>query len=150
MTLRIIFCIAFFCSLKTDAQTKSVASEIHIKTLAYKGDTLKFPNPKHITINKLGCSDIITIGQILNLEFGIQIETLVSQIGQAERLVVGKVFYIKKGRSWELVVQPQYSEELFNISVQGKSNNTYELGQGGGSWDESFYIEYQYRYTLIK
>ncbi|MEO7924311.1 MAG: hypothetical protein ABIR30_11595 [Chitinophagaceae bacterium] len=150
MILKIILGIAFFFSLKAEAQTKSVASEIHINSLAYKGDTIKFSSPKIVSLNKLGCSDILTIGKFLNLEFGIQIETLISRIGQAERLVVGIVFYLKKGKEWEQIVQPQYSEELFNILENGKNNNTYEMGYGGGSWDEEFYIDYRYRYTLIK
>jgi hypothetical protein len=150
MIPRLLFGIALIYSLEAEAQTKSVESEFHINSLAYKGDTLKFQSPKFILINKLGCSDIASIGKIKNLEFGLQIETLISRIGQTESLVVGTVYYLRKNGNWELFTQPEYREEQFNIIVQGKSNNTYEFGNGAGSWDEDFYIEYKYRFTLLR
>ena len=134
-----------------NAQTKSVLTEIHINSFAYKGDTLKLATPKVISVNKLGCSDICSIGKIKNIEFAIQLETMISKLGQSERLVVGKVFYRKKGIEWERLFEPEYYEEYYNTLKGGKNSNEYEFGYAGGSYGEDeFYIDYLERYTLIK
>jgi len=133
------------------AQAKSVLTEIHINAFAYKGDTLKLATPKVISVNKLGCSAIFSIGKINNNEFAIQLETMLSQLGQAERLVVGKVFYKKNGTEWERLFEPEYYEEMYNIQRNGKNNNQYEFGYAGGSYGaDEFYIDYLERYTVLK
>ena len=126
-------------------------SEIQINAFAYKGDTLKLAVPKEISLDKLGCSDIVSIGKIKSNEFAIQLETMISKLGQEEQLVVGKVFYRRKGTDWERLFEPEYYEEKFNTHKNGKNNNEYEFGYAGGSYGEDeFYIDYLERYTLIK
>lgn len=137
--------------LSLNAQTKSVLTEIHLSEFAYQGDTLKFSSPKTISVNKLGMSEITSIGIIKNQEFAIQLESLLSLLGLEERLVVGKIFYKKENDKWVKLFGPEYNEEMYNINQGGKIITRYAFGYAGGSYGEDeFYIWYQERYTLMK
>ena len=125
-------------------------TEIHINEFAFKDDTLKLTTPKIISLTQLGRSNIISIGKIKSNEFAIQFETLISMLGQSERLVVGKIFYKRNGNEWEKVSEPQYYQQPYNVSQGGKSNNEYSLGHAAGAYGDEFYIAYLERYTLIK
>jgi hypothetical protein len=145
------FFSTFFFATFLNAQTRSILTEIHINEFAYKEDTLKLSTPKLISINKFGCSDIISLGRIKTKEFAIQIESFISQLGKSERLVIGKLFYVKKLSAWEKLSEPEYIEVDYNTQVNGKSNSKYDFAFSAYSdGNAEFYIAYLERHTLIK
>jgi len=151
MRTRFIFLFAFFLGTFANAQTKSVMAEIHFDMIVYKGDTLKLDPPKIFSVNKTGASEIDSIGKIKNTELAVQIEMWISSLGGIKRLVVGKVFYTRKGNDWEQYSGPSYHEESYNIIKNGKNNHAYQPGYGNASFGEDeFEISFRELYTIIQ
>ncbi len=140
-----LFFITILFPLFTLGQTKSVLIEFQIHEFVYLKDTANLILSKEIKVQKLGCTDIISIGNIKNNEFAIQIETAISLIGKTERLVVGMAFYMKKKGKWEMMRDPSYREYVF----YGSSNEN-NFQDASHSFGDEFEIQYSERYTLIK
>jgi hypothetical protein len=77
--------------------------DLRVKKIVYKGDSLVYDIPKTFESTTTQVTPVIEIGKIGNNIFGVQIELLKSKLGQDDRYIAGRVYYIRKGKTsgWE-------------------------------------------------
>lgn len=63
------------------------------------GDSLVYKIPKTFESITTQVTPIIEIGRIKDNTFGVQIELLKSKLGQDDRFIAGRVYYIKKTKT---------------------------------------------------
>jgi len=97
----LLFLLGIIFSQICFGQSRKFYGEIHVESIIYKNDTLRFPTPKIITIKELGTSGFIAIGKIKTQEFGLKVEYLVSKLSSSESIICGKAFFIKEKRFME-------------------------------------------------
>ena len=80
--------------------------DLRIKKIVYLDDSLVYDIPKTFESTTTQVTPIIEIGTLGDNIFGVQIELLKSELGDDDRFIAGRVYYVKKGKTsdWESVL----------------------------------------------
>jgi hypothetical protein len=84
--------------------------DLRIQKIVYKDDSLVYETPKTFETTTTQATPIIKIGKIGDNVFGVQIELLKSKLGQGDRFIAGRIYYIKKSKNsdWEKLLTSVY------------------------------------------
>src|SRR5258708_10156171 len=83
-----------------NAQRDSIYAEIQVNSFPLGKDTVKLKAPKQIILRKLGCSEIVTIGNINGMDIGMQLELVRSYLGKESFVISGKATFFKLHDEW--------------------------------------------------
>ena len=78
-------------------------------------------------MRKMGCTEMITLGQIGGEEIGIQLELVKSALGKDPLIIVGMTFFQKVKGEWKMSKYAQYQKADFT-SIHDKSEMKENFG----------------------
>ena len=79
----------------------SIYATLEIKSVSWEEHRTWIDTSIVLTLEKLGRTEIISLGKIDSTEIGFQWELLTSRLGQTEIFVNGKAYYLKKDGKWQ-------------------------------------------------
>ena len=130
-------------------QVDSIYARIEIKSVSQEKIRSKIKPPVIITLDKLGHSDIISLGEIDGTEIGIQVELITSQLGDSNIFVIGKAFYLKKDGRWQMHFQPSYQTAAFKIVSSKPSKMPEDYGEAS-TGIQDLQVNYKEHYFIIR
>src|SRR6188768_700881 len=99
----------------SNSQVDSIYARIEIKSIYLQEHRTWIDTSIILTLEKVGHSEIISLGKIDSMEIGFQLEILKSQLGKTDLFVGGKAFYFKKDGKWQMHSRPSYHSPEFKI-----------------------------------
>jgi len=153
MYKKIIAAILLFGISFAYAQTDSLYAEIQVTSFSLGEDTVKLKIPKQIILRKLGCSEIVTIGEINGRKIGMQIELVRSYLGNESLVISGMAFFQKLHDDWIMLKNVHYHKAEFKTIPNESGMSKEVLGGSGMQFQmpdlKEFSISYKERYYFF-
>ena len=135
-----------------NAQTDSIYAEIQVVSFSLGKDTVNLKTPKQIILRKIGCSEIVTIGNIDGMDIGMQLELVRSYLGKESLVITGKAIFRKLHDEWLMSKYVIYQKAEF-IMVPDISSMKQASGGGVFQFNISesipFSVSYKERYYFF-
>ena len=150
-----IFILALtLIGIKAFPQTDTIYAEMKIKMLSFEGDTLKFDQPKIVSLEKYGTSEIISLGILKGQEIGLQFEMTRGMLGNKNMMINGYAFFLKHEGEWRIGDRAQYQYSAHKIISDKSHIRTRDAQHCSSSSliekDKHIGIQYNDRYYMIK
>jgi len=136
----------------SSCQVDSIYARIEITSVSLEEHRTWIDTSIIVSLEKLGHSEIISLGKIDSLEIGFQLEVFKSRLGETDILVSGKAFYFRKDGKWQMHFRPTYQcPELKIVSSRPSSIPDDHSGYGGSSTRiQGLQVEFKEHYFIIR
>ena len=114
----------------SSCQVDSIYARIEITSISLEEHRTWIDTSIIVTLEKLGHSEIISLGKIDSLEIGFQLEVFKSRLGETDILVSGKAFYFRKDGKWQMHLRPTYHCPELKIVSSRPSTIPDDYGRG--------------------
>ena len=136
----------------SSCQVDSIYARIEITSVSLEEHRKWIDTSIIVTLQKLGHSEIISLGKIDTLEIGFQWEVFKSRLGETDILVCGKAFYFRKDGKWQMHYRPTYQSPDFKIVSSRPSWIVDDhSGYGGSSTGiQGLQVDFKEYYFIIR
>ena len=145
-----VFLLCVLFSSIAFSQRDSIYATLEIKSVSWEEHRTWIDTSIVLTLEKLGRTEIISLGKIDSTEIGFQWELLTSRLGQTEIFVNGKAYYLKRDGKWQLHQRPTYSAVEFKTVSTKPLTIPEDYYLGGATTIQGLQIDYKEYYFIIK
>jgi len=142
-----LLCIVF--SSTSFCQRDSIYARLEITSVSWQEHREWIDTSIILTLEKIGRTEIISLGKIDSIEIGFQWELLKSRLGDIETFVSGKAYYLKKDGKWQLHQQPTYQAAEFKIVSAKPSTMPEDYGMTSMTI-QGLQLDYKQHYFIVK
>lgn len=102
-----------------------------------------------IILQKFGCSDIVSMGKIDDLQIGLQFELFKSNLGEKNSIQLGIAFFTKDGGKWKMYHDPIYRSTEYKIIGDESGISEKDIAHAG-TGVQDLQADYQTQVYIIK
>ena len=142
-----LFCIVF--SSSAFSQRDSIYARLEITSVSWEEHRTWIDTSIILTLEKIGRTEIISVGKIDSTEIGFQWELLKSRLGNTEIYVSGKAYYLKKDGKWQMHHQPTYQAAEFKVVSTKPSTMPEDYGMASMTI-QRLQLDYKQHYFIVR
>jgi len=149
--MRKLLMVIFFLltAVYSFSQPDSIYAKVQITSISMTEHREWIDTSIVITLQKFGCSDIVRMGKIDEIEIGFQFELFKSNLGEKNSIQLGIAFFTKEGGKWKMYYEPTYRSTEYKI-IGDKSGVSEKDITHVGTGMQGLQVDYQTQVYIIK